>query len=99
MSYDNPELGTTVSVFYNYFDDRLDTIERENQPDQYERGRHTVDVVASQALPFGVEMKLSVKNLLNEETEVYKNFPGNEFTTVRYRTGRTITVGITYNLQ
>ena len=98
VSYDNPELGTTVSVFYNYFDDRLDTIERENQPDQYERGRHTIDVVASQALPFGVEMKGSVKNLLNEETEIYQDFSGNAFTTVRYRTGRTISVGFTYNL-
>ncbi|WP_263841621.1 TonB-dependent receptor [Salinibacter sp.] len=98
VSYDHPELGTTVSVFYNYFDDRLDTIERENQPDQYERGRHTIDVVATQALPFGVEMKGSVKNLLNEETEIYQDFSDNAFTTVRYRTGRTISVGFTYNL-
>lgn len=98
VSYDNPNSGTTVSVFYNYFDDRLDTIERQNQPNQFERGRHTIDVVAAQSLPFGVEMKVSVKNVLNEDTEVYQSFPGEEFTTVRYKEGRTISLGFTYNL-
>ena len=98
VSYDNPNSGTTVSVFYNYFDDRLDTIERQNQPNQFERGRHTVDVVAAQLLPFGVEMKVSVKNVLNEDTEIYQSFPSEEFTTVRYKEGRTVSVGFTYNL-
>lgn len=98
LSYDNPNSETIVSVFYNYFDDRLDTIERQNQPNQFERGRHTVDVVASQGLPFGVKMKVSVKNVLNEDTEVYQSFPSAEFTTVRYKEGRTISVGFTYSL-
>lgn len=98
VSYDNPESGTTVSLFYNYFDDRLNTIERDNQPDQYERGRHTIDVVASQALLYGVEVGLSVKNLLNEETEIYQSFPSEDFTTVRYRQGRTVSVSLRYDL-
>jgi len=98
VSYDNPESGTTVSVFYNYFDDRLDTIERENRPDQYERGRHTLDVVTSQTLLYGVEVGLSVKNVLNEETEIYQSFPSEDFTTVRYKQGRTVTVSLRYDL-
>lgn len=98
VSYDNPESKTTISVFYNYFDDRLDTIERENQPAQYERGRHTIDVVASQELLYGVELKASVKNLLNDATEIYQPFPSEDFTTVRYRQGRTVSVGVTYTL-
>jgi TonB-dependent receptor len=98
VSYDNPESGTTISVFYNFFDDRLDTIERQNQPDQFERGRHTIDVIASQSLMYGIEFKASVKNLLNEEVEIYQPFEAGDFTTLRYKDGRTISLGITYNL-
>jgi len=98
LSYDHPGIGTTVSVSYNYFADRLDTIERANQPNQYERGRHTIDVVASQMLPYNVEVEVSVENMLNAETEIYQEFESETFTTVRYRKGRTISVGITYNL-
>lgn len=98
VSYDNPGLGTTISVYYNYFDDRLDTIERENQPDQYEKGRHTIDVVASQELLYGVEVKASFKNVLNQETEIFQEFESEEFTTIEYKKGRTISIGITYNL-
>jgi outer membrane receptor protein involved in Fe transport len=98
LSYDHPGIGTTVSVSYNYFADRLDTIERANQPNQYERGRHTIDVVASQMLPYNVEVEISVENMLNAETEIYQEFESETFTTVRYRKGRTISVGITYNL-
>lgn len=98
LSYDNPEIGTSVSLSYGFFDDRLDTIERENQPDQYEQGRHTVDLVASQSLPYGVTIKASVKNLLNEETQIYQSFANEEFTTVRYREGRTISIGVKYDL-
>jgi outer membrane receptor protein involved in Fe transport len=98
VSYENPESGTTVAVYYNYFADRLDTIERDNQPDQYERGRHTIDVVASQSLLYGIEAGVSVKNILNEETEVFQEFRSEDFTTVRYRDGRTISLSLTYNL-
>jgi len=98
VSYDNPKTGTTVSVFYNFFDDRLDTIERENQPSQYERGRHTIDVVASQSLPFGVNVKASVNNVLNEATEIYQPFGVEDFTTVRYREGRTVSIRFAYSL-
>ena len=99
VSYDNPEMGTTVSVFYNYFDDRLDTIERQNQPNQFERGRHTIDLIASQSLMYGIDLKLSIKNVLNEEVEVYQPFEARDFTTLRYKEGRTVSIGVSYNLR
>jgi outer membrane receptor protein involved in Fe transport len=98
VSYDNPGSGTTLSAYYNYFADRLDTIERDNQPDQFERGRHTLDLVGSQQLGYGIEAGISVKNVLNEETEIFQEFQSEEFTTVRYYEGRTVTVSLTYNL-
>mgnify|MGYP006273820635 CR=1 FL=1 len=98
LSYDNPESGTTASVFYNYFGDRLNTIERAGTPNQFEQGRHTVDVVASQALFQGVSVKAAVKNLLNEKYRVSQRFNGQEFVNTEYELGRTISVSFKYRL-
>jgi TonB-dependent receptor len=98
VSYDNPEIGTTASIFYNYFDDRLDTIERAGTPNQFERGRHTVDVVASQRIFQGVTLKASAKNILDEEYRVSQGFKGQEFINTEYNLGRTFSVSLKYRL-
>lgn len=96
VSYDNPESGTTASLFYNYFDDRLDTIERAGTPNQFEQGRHTVDVTASQRLYQGLSIKASAKNILNEEFRVSQTFKGQEFVNTEYKLGRTFSLGVSY---
>jgi hypothetical protein len=48
---------------------------------------------------YGIDLKLSIKNVLNEEVEVYQPFEAEDFTTLRYKEGRTVSIGVSYNLQ
>jgi TonB-dependent receptor len=98
ISYDNPEMGTTISAFYNYFADRLDTIERAGTPNQFEDGRHTIDVTASQQIYGGLSTKLSVKNILNEEYRLIQTFKGQEYENNVYQLGRTVSLSFKYDL-
>ena len=98
ISYDNPESGTTVSAFYNYFSDRLNTIERAGTPNQFEEGRHTIDFTASQRIYGGFSTKLSVKNILNEEFRLIQTFKGQEYENNVYQLGRTVSLSFKYDL-
>lgn len=94
--YENPEAGTSVNVFFNRFGDRLQTVSR-NGVDIFERARSTLDVMASQRLLRGIEIKASVKNVLNSEEIVSQEFKGNEFVNDRRPLGRTVSVGVSYS--
>ncbi|MFO8100306.1 MAG: TonB-dependent receptor [Salinibacter sp.] len=94
--YEHPDTGTSVNVFFNRFGDRLQTVSR-NGVDIFERGRSTLDVMASQRLLRGIEIKASVKNVLNSEETVSQTFKGKEFVNDRRPIGRTISVGVSYS--
>ena len=98
ISYNNPETGTTLSAFYNYFADRLDTIERAGTPNQFEDGRHTIDATASQQIYGGFSAKLAVKNILNEEFRLIQTYKGRDYENNVYQLGRTISLSFTYDL-
>jgi len=96
VGYENPNSGTSVNVFFNRFGDRLDTVTR-NGVDLFEQGRSMLDVNASQRLLRGVEAKVSVKNLLNNEKVVSQSFGGTEFINDLQPLGRTVSVGVSYS--
>lgn len=93
--YDNPETGTSVNVFFNRFGDRIQTVSA-NGIDIYERGRSSLDLNASQELLQGVEVSLSVSNVLNTDEVVSQTFRDNEFINDERPLGRTVSVGISY---
>jgi len=94
--YDNPDTGTTVNVFFNRFGERLDTVTR-NGVDLYEQGRSILDVNASQRLLRGVDVKVSVKNVLDSEEVVSQSFKNTEFVNDLRPLGRTVSVGVSYS--
>lgn len=98
LGYAHPDAGTNVSVFYNVFGKRLDTVARAGTPDLYEQPRHTLDLVASQRVPFGVEIRVSVKNILGADYEVSQEYKDRTYYTYRYDMGRTISLGLKYTL-
>lgn len=95
--YENPELGTSVNIFFNRFGDRLDTVTR-NGLDLFEQARSTVDVTASQRIMNYFTVKASVKNLLNTDYVVSQSFGGTNFVNDRNPLGRTVSIGFTYAL-
>jgi outer membrane receptor protein involved in Fe transport len=103
LAYDAPETGTSASLYYNVFGERLTEITRDAGPDRFEQPRHTLDFVFAQRLaPLGLlrgmEVKLKVKNLLGADYEVARTYRGETYPVRRYERGRSFTLGLEYSL-
>ncbi len=94
-SYENPDSGTSVNVFFNRFGDRLDTVTR-NGLDLFEQARSTVDVTASQRVLNNVRVKGSVKNILDTAYVISQSFGDETFVNDRNPLGRTVSLGVSY---
>lgn len=98
VGYDNPKLGTNVSLMYNRFGDRLSALTLGVTPDEYERARTTIDMTVSQRLFAGVALKASGKNLTDSEYRESVELKGKDYVTRSYKTGITYGFGVTYSL-
>jgi TonB-dependent receptor len=93
LYYTSSSLRTTASVLYNVFGERLAAVGKSGVPDTYEQPRHTLDATASYTLR-GAKLKLSVENLLDDETLFTQEIMGNSFTSHRYKTGRNVSLSL-----
>jgi TonB-dependent receptor len=98
LSYDNPNIGTYVSLFYNVFGDRLAEISIGGTPDVFERSRPMLDLTISQSVYSKFDLKLSVKNILNSPYKLSHEFKDAEYIRTEYKTGTSISVGIGYGI-
>jgi outer membrane receptor for ferrienterochelin and colicin len=109
VGYQNYEAGTSVSLFYNIFGERLAFNSEQGTPDVYEQPRHQLDLLASQRLfgRGGPRIKFSVKNLLDEDSKFtydqdavdkLTGGSGREYVFSRYEIGRTISLGLSYQI-
>ena len=96
VGYSNQESGTTVSLFYNLFGERLDAVSVSRTPDVYEASRGVLDFIASQVVGNGFTVKLSAKNLLNTPYRLIQTFEGQDYETERYELGRTFSLGVSF---
>jgi outer membrane receptor protein involved in Fe transport len=98
LGYSNPLSGTTVSVFYNVFGERLSEVSAGGTPNLFEQPRHTLDLTFSQGLPMGFTLKGSAKNILNAEYREIHTFKDQEFEKQIYNLGRSFSLGISYGI-
>ena len=104
IGYDNPTLGTSITVLYNRFGERLAFNSESRTPDIYEQPRDQLDIISSQRVWGGMKLKLGVKNLLGEsyrftyEPEELGISSDQEYIWREYYKGRTWSVGMTYTL-
>ena len=104
LSWDKFSTGTSVSMFYNVFGERLKFNSAGITADVYEMPRHQLDMTISQRI-LGPKFKLGIKNILNEDI-VYKYLdrlpPEGEERgdqeTLRYERGVTVSLGMTYDI-
>ena len=97
LGYDNSDWGTSANVLYNIFGRRLAIVGTEGIPDTYEQPRGALDISISQRLPAGLQLRLTARNLLDAESILSQEFSDGEIIDIeRYRTGRTISLGLTY---
>lgn len=98
ISYDNEELGLSVSSFFNMFGKRLSGISYDPKvPDIYEYPEKELNVTTEYKLgKSGLKVKLSGKNLLNSASQfAYDGFAKN----AKYRkSGRKFSVGVSWGI-
>ena len=98
LAYDNPEIGATVSAYYNVFGPRLDRVASGGTPNIFEQPRHIVDLTVKKSLWFNFSLKGSVKNLLDQETVFAHTYNSKEFIAESYTFGRSFSLGLGYAL-
>ena len=99
LTYDNPEIGTSISAFYNVFGERLDQVSLGGTPDIFEQPQNIVDLTLSQKVGnTGLTIKGSIKNLLDERFELTHTYKGVDYITHGYDLGRSYSLGFTYTL-
>lgn len=86
LGYDNPDVGTNVSLLYNVFGPRIAEVGALGLPDVREMPYHQLDLVLTQQLPGGLQIRFKAKNLINHlrrfrvgELEEQTMRPGAEF--------------------
>jgi hypothetical protein len=100
LAYDRDDWGTSATVLYNVVGRRLAIVGTEGIPDTYEEPRGSLDVNLTQRLPSGFQLKVAAKNLFDSETLYRQVFDDGETVDVeRYRTGRSLSIGVTFNFQ
>ncbi|MBD3402081.1 TonB-dependent receptor plug domain-containing protein [candidate division GN15 bacterium] len=98
IGYDNPLSGTSITLLYNVYGERLAVNAPRYTPDVYEQERHSLDLITSQRVFEGVSLKFSAKNILNDPYEFTHELNGVEYYDKKYETGRTFSFGVSYKL-
>ncbi len=98
LGYDQSDWGTSVALLYNLFGRRLAIVGSSGIPDTYEESRGALDMTITQRLPAGLQLKISGRNLLDDEVLLRQEFPdGEQIDVERYRTGRSFSIGIGFS--
>ncbi|MCB9741425.1 MAG: TonB-dependent receptor [Alphaproteobacteria bacterium] len=96
LGYDNPDSGSTLTGLFNVFGPRISQVGSSAGggivPNTYELPAPTLDLVMSQGLPKGFNLKLKASNLLNAEIIT----DGAEYTSIRE--GRAFSVGLSWGI-
>ncbi|MGH1362550.1 MAG: TonB-dependent receptor domain-containing protein [Calditrichia bacterium] len=98
LTYFRPVSGSSVTLSYNTFGDRLYEIAAGATPDVFERGRHTLDLNLSQQIFKNLTLKLGMKNILDAKNTYSHDFKGQEFIRRQYRSGRQVGLSFSYDL-
>lgn len=105
LDYDNPKLGTVVTLSFNEVGERLVQVQLDGAPDLYDRPVPVLDAVFSQRLGKKFVLKGFAKNMLNPPYRTVYTIAGNggtyrghTYINHQYYRGSEFALGLTYNL-
>jgi len=98
VTYDNPETGTTTGLYFNTFGERLTAFGLAPKPNVFEQPFHELNFTFTQRFRSHWTVDVSVDNILGDTQLEVHPFSGNEFVYQRTPRGRTISVGLSYEL-
>lgn len=99
LTYDNAISNTMASLSFNVFGERLSEVSLGGTPDVYELPRPDFDLVMTQKVLGGLQMKFSAKNILDSSVKKVHHFKGNDYIYQTYKQGRTFLVGLSYDIE
>ena len=94
FGYEDPNWGIASSIAYNIYGRRLSDVGNHGAPDVFEQQRGQLDMSFSRTVADAYKFSFSAKNLLDPEI----HFKQGDETSVRYKIGRSFSLGISYNL-
>jgi len=92
LGYDNPDTGTSLTLLYNLFGERIAFVGSHGLPDIYEQPYNDLDFVVSQVVWDGLSLKFEAGNLINEEVQFLQG--GEPYTT--FKVGRDYSLTATW---
>jgi outer membrane receptor protein involved in Fe transport len=98
VTYDNPEDGTTIGLYYNTFGERLTALGLPPKPNVFEQPFHQLNVNLSQRFMDHWTLSASVDNLLGDTSEEVHTFGDRQFDYLISPRGREISIGLSYEL-
>jgi hypothetical protein len=96
LTYHNAHWGTTVSVYYNVFGERLSQVSPPGTPNGFEQPAPALDVIWNQKIRDRWKFSLSAKNLLDRASEETYTYRGVDYLRSSHRRGVTTSLGLTY---
>jgi len=96
--FNSPRTGTSISLFYNIFGERMSEVAVGGSPHTFEQPRGLLDLSLSQNLWRGLSFGFQAKNLLDASLKKTQEFKGQEYIVSEYKLGRTFKMGFSYNL-
>jgi TonB-dependent receptor len=98
FAYENLGKGVAANLHYNVFGERLSEVSKGGTPDIYEQPMHTLDFNVSYRIITGLKFKASAKNILEASVEKVHHFKGEDYTYQSYKPGRTLSLGVSYEI-
>lgn len=98
LAYENLESGTSASVAFNRFGERLSSVTLGGAPNIFEQPRNDLYLSVGQSFFRMLEVRLSIDNVLNSDFTELQRYKGGEFVTHAYDYGRTVKMSVSYNL-
>ncbi|MDD5362735.1 MAG: outer membrane beta-barrel protein [Ignavibacteria bacterium] len=96
LYYDNFIAGTSVNLSYNRFGDRISEVGLNGFNDIRELGRDLLDISASKSLFGKFEVKLAIKDILNQDQKFVQNIEGKDETVRKYNSGTNYSLTLSY---
>ena len=96
LVYSNPDWGTTASLYYNIFGERLSVVSANITPDVFEQPTPQLDLIISQKLMQNLSVKFTVQNILNDDFRKIYRYAGQEYIYQSYRRGTSYSLRLNY---
>lgn len=96
LTYSEQRWGTTMSLYYNVFGERISQVSPPGTPNVYEQPAATLDFVWSQKVRDRWKFTLSAKNLLDRAAEETYRYRDTTYLRSSHRRGVTTALGVTY---